>query len=185
MRRTSFLATAWGALLTVACHGKPVPGSECRVPTRVACLGPNEAVVCEAGRWSDLRCGGAKGCTRRDDSDGDDCDDTIASIADPCPLDSLSDYACTADRAEALVCDGARFRIWRNCRGARHCEVAPDSTLRCDTTLGQAGDPCETKGAYACSLDRLSMLACDGRQLFAAAACRGPDACAFDADSHK
>jgi hypothetical protein len=163
-------------VLLGACHAKPRPGAACKQSGELACVAGARALACQSGFWTELPCRGAKGCVP---GANDDCDDTIAAEDDPCPREAPPDYACTADRSTALVCDAGRFRLWRRCRGARHCEVNA-GRLHCDTSVGDVGDRCETVGAYACSVDRQSMLTCDGRALVTASSCRGPEGCNFD-----
>jgi hypothetical protein len=124
-----------------------------------------------------VSCKGAKGCAP---SGGEDeCDDTIASDGDSCPRSPPLDYACSTDHATALVCKDGRFGLWRRCRGPQGCRVVDGRNVHCDTSLGEADDPCEHAGTFACSVDGKTMLACDGKTLIPASSCRGPKACFF------
>jgi hypothetical protein len=152
---------------------------------------PNSAAAAQtspARTWKSVSCRGAKGCARAGDED--ECDDTVASAGDPCPRNPPLDYACSMDHSTALVCKDGRFDLWRRCRGPEGCGVVDGRNVRCDTSLGEADDPCEHAGTFSCSVDGKTMLECDGRTLVAASSCRGPKACSFErgemgAEPHK
>ena len=130
-----------------------------------------------------MPCKGQRGCVRRGDSNK--CDDTVAAKGDRCPRTPPLDYACTADHARALVCDEGAFALWRDCRGPEGCQVVDGRNVRCDTSLGQPGNPCAQNGAYACSVDGATMLVCDGKAPGPASSCRGPEGCRTERDTHK
>lgn len=165
------------------CRRRPKAGDACRLPDQLACAAGDRALVCASGAWAEVPCRGARGCTRH--SDADECDDTIAADHDPCPRNPPLDYACTADRSKALVCEDGRFTLWRDCRGPDGCRVADGRNVQCDTTLGMAGDPCAQQGTYACSVDRQTMLVCDGSTLSPATTCRGPGGCQIHRDTRR
>jgi hypothetical protein len=190
---TPFAGRAAAAVLVMAaaCRSKPTPGSSCRVPDQLVCGGTDHALVCEpaptggggATAWLEVPCKGARGCAKS--GDVDECDDTVAQDGDPCPRNPPLDYACTQDRTKALVCKDGRFGLWRACRGPDACLVEGGRNVRCDTTLGEPGDPCGQQGTYACSVDHLWMLSCDGATLGPASSCRGPDGCRPQRSSRK
>jgi hypothetical protein len=130
-----------------------------------------------------MPCKGVAGCSTR--GDVAECDDTIAAAGDACPRDPPVDYACTPDRAQALVCDAGRFVLWRWCRGPDRCQIEGGRNVRCDTTLGEPSDPCGQAWTYSCSADRALVLACDGASLQAASSCRGPGGCSVERESRK
>jgi hypothetical protein len=173
------------AVLAVAsaCRSRPAPGDKCRVPNQLVCAAGDRALVCDSGTWLEVPCKGTGGCARRHDVE--ECDDTLAAVADPCPRDPARDYACAADHAKALVCKEGRFGLWRECRGPDGCRILDGRNLRCDTTLGEPGDPCERPGTFACSADRRTMLVCDGSVLLPASSCRGPEGCRIEQGNHK
>jgi hypothetical protein len=178
------------ALVAVAaCREKPSAGAACRVPDQLVCAGRDRALVCEPAAagggtvWLEVPCKGARGCARK--GDVDDCDDTLAAMGDACPRNPPLDYACTAERTQALVCKEGRFGLWRACRGPESCQVEGGRNVRCDTTLGEPGDPCAQQGTYACSTDAKSMLLCDGAALAPASSCRGVDGCRIQRESRK
>ncbi len=186
------LAAALVACAVSACRDRPAPGGKCRVPDQLVCGGVDRALLCEPGPgsapgaatlWTEVPCKGAQGCAHRGDTD--ECDDTVATEGDACPRNPPLDYACTADGARALVCKDGRYSLWRACRGPDGCQVEGGRNVRCDTTLGQPGDPCAQQGTYACAADGKAMLLCDGSTLAAASSCRGPDGCRIQKDTRK
>jgi hypothetical protein len=190
---------AWAAAAVVlvgavaACRDKPAAGGACRVLDQLVCAAGDRALVCEASAaaggasgtsaWVAVPCRGSRGCARRGDTD--ECDDTVAAGGDACPRNPPLDYACTADKAQALVCKEGRFGLWRACRGPDGCQVEGGRNVRCDTTLGEVGDPCAQQGTYACATDGKAMLLCDGSVLAPASSCRGPEGCHIQRDSRK
>ena len=165
---------AWGvvaACAMTACRDRPAAGGKCRVPQQLVCGAPDRALLCEPARggttaWVAVPCKGAQGCSHKGDTD--ECDDTVAAEGDACPQDPPLDYACTADKARALVCKDGRYALWRACRGPDACQIEGGRNVRCDTTLGEPGDPCAQQGTYACSSDARAMLLCDGSSLTSA-----------------
>jgi hypothetical protein len=153
------------------------------VADQIVCTQSSSALVCDSAKWTQIPCKGARGCAHR--GDADDCDDTVAAVDDRCPRNPPLDYACTGDRAQALVCKDGVFALWRACRGPDGCQVVDGRNIHCDTSLGEPGDPCAQLGTYACSVDRKTMLSCDGNALATASSCRGPDGCHMQRDTRK
>ncbi len=168
-------------VLAPACRQRPTAGAQCKVQNQLACGGDDRAMVCESGTWVEVPCRGPHGCARHGDSD--ECDDTVATSGDPCPRAPPLDYACTADRSAALACKEGRFALWRACRGPDRCEIVDGRNLRCDTTLGESGDPCEKQGTYSCAVDRKARLECNGTALAPVSSCRGPEGCRIQHDA--
>jgi hypothetical protein len=166
---------AWLWPMLGGCHTRPAAGTACATADQLVCTAAATALVCDSAAWLPVPCKGAHGCARR--SDGDECDDTIASLGDRCPRNPPLDYACTADRTKALVCKDGVFGLWRNCRGPEGCQIVDGRNIHCDTSLGEPGDPCAQQGTYACSVDKKTMLVCDGNALSPASSCRGPEGC--------
>jgi hypothetical protein len=188
-------------LVATGCHARPAQGEKCRVADQLVCSSRTSALVCDSSpnggavasaassqappapegpsrTWTPVTCKGAKGCAPAGGED--ECDDTLASPGDPCPRNPPLDYACATDLATALVCKDGRFYLWRRCRGPQGCQVVDGRNVHCDTSLGEADDPCEHAGTFACSVDGKTMLECDGKTLVAASSCRGPKACFFE-----
>jgi hypothetical protein len=185
--RRAALALAAAAVVQVSgCRDRPAAGGKCRLVDQLVCAGTDRALVCQAGSggtaWVEVLCKGSQGCSRR--ADVDECDDTVATRDDACPRNPPLDYACSPDHAEALVCKEGRFTLWRACRGSEGCQV-DGRNVRCDTTLGEPGDPCAQQGTYACSADARTMLQCDGAVLAPASSCRGPLGCRVDRATRK
>ena len=184
-------ACVLAAVLTIvpACREKPAAGGTCALPDQLVCGGADHALLCEpapsggATAWREIPCKGAKGCSRSNVAD--ECDDTLAREGDPCPPSPPLDYACTADRARALFCKDGRYALWRACRGPDACRVEDGRNVRCDTTLGEPGDPCGQQGTYACSSDSKAMLLCDGSAVVLASSCRGPEGCHIQRETRK
>ncbi len=166
-----------------SCRAKPAAGGKCEPGAAVVCRGSDRALFCQSGAWAEVPCKGPTGCARHGGSS--DCDDTTAAEGDPCPRDPPVDYACTADRSEALVCEEGRFAPWRRCRGPDACRVEGGRNVHCDTTLGEPGDPCAQAGMYACSSDKTLMLVCGGKTLVPASSCRGAGGCSVQRESRK
>jgi hypothetical protein len=194
-RAAACAVAAAAALCVAACRDKPAPGRACRVLDQLVCASGDRALLCEptgAARaggasgtttWEEVPCKGARGCSRK--GDVDECDDTIAAEGDVCPSNPPLDYACTVDRKNALVCKDGLYGLWRSCRGPDGCQVEGGRNVRCDTTLGEVGDPCAQQGTYACSTDARSMLLCDGSVLGPASSCRGPGGCRVQRETRK
>jgi hypothetical protein len=180
---TVALRTAIALSVAIGCGHRPAPGGTCRVPDQVACDGTDHAFFCESNAWVMVPCHGQGGCARQGTID--ECDDTVATEGERCPHTPPVDYACTADRAKALVCKDGRFALWRACRGPEGCQVVGGRNVRCDTTLGEPDDPCAAQGTYSCSADRKGMLLCDGSKLAAVSSCRGPAGCRVERELHK
>jgi hypothetical protein len=193
-----------------ACHARPAAGEKCPVNGQLVCAAADRALVCDSNAWVPVPCKGPRGCGRPAGAGAiEQCDDTLGAQGERCPSGPPLDYACTGDHADALVCREGRFDLWRHCRGPRGCEVGPavggsgvrsadashdvadgagvadGRSVRCDTSAGAPGDPCERRGSYACSTDAKTMLVCTGASLVAASSCRGPDGCHVDAATSK
>ena len=69
-------------------------------------------------------------------------------------------YACSADRATVLVCNAVRWGVTSACRGERGCSVDDGGKVACDDCAALVGDPCDTEGQLACSVDGNVELVC-------------------------
>src|SRR5580700_2450499 len=119
------LPSRWIAVsVATACHRKPAAGEKCALPGQLVCSAGDRALVCDSNTWAPVPCRGPRGCARPEAAGSlEQCDDTLGVEGEPCPNSPPLDYACTEDRAEALVCRDGRFALWRRCRGPRGCEV--------------------------------------------------------------
>jgi hypothetical protein len=69
-------------------------------------------------------------------------------------------YACSADRASVLACNAGRWSIASTCRGEGGCSVDDGGKVACDDRVALVGDPCDTEGQLACSVDGKTELVC-------------------------
>lgn len=168
MTRSTPRALAWAvALVAVVGLGgcKPKPGAACKGSGHAQCNGKQTALVCDDGTWHELACRGPAGCAEL--SSRVTCDQDEAHVDDLC-LDEGSP-ACSADRKQVLQCKGKRFVFDVNCLGPKGCS-ASGSTVECDTSLAQIGDPCGE--GSACALDGKSLLRCQGGKWAVEKACK-------------
>jgi hypothetical protein len=77
------LATGWLWPMLGGCRTRPAAGAVCVSADQLVCAGAATALVCDSAAWQKVPCRGARGCAHR--GDGDECDDTIASLGDRCP----------------------------------------------------------------------------------------------------
>ncbi len=166
-----------GPIVIVGCHRHAALGVACNRPDALVCTAPDRALVCRAATFWEIACGGPRGCQ----AETGVCDTSVGVSGDTCPVGTAS-FACTADRASALVCDSGHFKLWRACRGPLHCSASDDAGVQCDTSLGQIGDSCARANSEVCSIDGRTLLRCDGQTLKPASSCRGPDACRVHRD---
>jgi hypothetical protein len=169
---------AWVKIDLAPVVATPAAGDACEASMQ-GCADSSHGLFCAAGKVTSVPCRGEGGC--RLGADGARCDDTLAQAGEPCVPAPSETYACSVDRADALVCSGGTFAMWRHCRGPKRCALTK-GTVDCDTTAGQAGDPCDAAGGggVACSVDHASMLRCEHGTLAPAGACRGPKGCTLD-----
>lgn len=82
-------------------------------------------VVCRAGKFvGATSCKGKNGCRVSGDKAGGfkvDCDDSIASVGDPCEHDGH--YACTPDERSMVKCVNKKFVQDDKCRAKDKCSV--------------------------------------------------------------
>lgn len=193
-----------GKLAATACHGPKgctqhgramdcdsslsVAGEGCEDNENLACALDKKAVLeCTNHVWAaSATCKGAKGCTAK----GDElfCDHTYADNADACRHEGQ--YACTADKAAILKCDGTAMHPITTCRGPKGCtfEEHPERQLTefsCDDSMAAEGDPCDSDDVHACGMDKKSILVCKDKKFASLKACPGPRGCVVDAIAHK
>jgi hypothetical protein len=126
-------------------------------------------------------CKGTGGCTIKDTSIT--CDNDTSDLGDPCHF--LGDYACTSDKGLVLRCDDHKMTPLNTCRGPKQCRVfeLPQEKkvqFACDDSLAMEGDPCDTLGEQACSLDKKSIFTCKGNKFTAKQPCSGPNGCTYE-----
>jgi hypothetical protein len=99
----------------------------------------------------------------------------VTNIGESCRSD-----ACSIDGKEWLKCDQGVLVHHQRCDGPTHCSRNdhPSGTdIRCDMTIGTAGELCIEDGSLACTTDRQSVLTCQAGRLQPRSACRGPRGC--------
>ena len=125
-----------------------------------ACKDNNTALACNDGKFIEVPCKGAKGCTIANDTL--DCDLSGNQVGDICAKDQEGEAQCAADGKSYLVCKSGKFAV-TPCRGPGGCKY-DGKTSKCDNAVGQEGDGCEGD-SYVCSVDGKALLKCDGKNL--------------------
>ena len=132
------------ALLHSGCSTQPKAGEACAADSQPLCDTKTTVLRCEEGKLRSHAC--AAGCN------GTVCDSTQAAAGEFCDFLQLEGRCRAADTHATLDCDGgcqnavATFcerSVLRElaCRGPRGCR-STSKTFSCDTSLGNAGDPC-------------------------------------------
>ncbi len=116
-------------------------------------------------------CGGEKGCYWTGNSIR--CDTDAATAGDVC--DTEDDVACSIDKRFALKCTGGKYTPFDTCKGDDGCKIDA-SHVRCDTTLGDVGDPC-TGDEPTCESGKRNLLVCQGNKYAVKDSC--DPACSF------
>lgn len=144
---------------------KPRAGDRCGVADVTCDDDGRGALACVGGVRARVACDGRAGCRAT-------CDQSIARAGDAC----VGGEACTPDAQEHLRCESGRFVSVGRCGGPAGCVVERGS-IACDTSRGEAGDPCREAGARACARDARAVLECRDGRLAMRATCRGPRGC--------
>jgi hypothetical protein len=167
MRPAPYALLALGLALS-ACKKPAAPGHPCSNEGEALCQGTGHLLICQTGAWSDVVCGGPKGCTSTDGAIT--CDESVGREGEACSQ-GKPHYACSADGPNRLVCSAGHWKLANTCRGPKGCE-ARSSLVACDDSIAQAGDPCLKEGDSACSTDGKAILTCKGGSFGQATACR-------------
>jgi hypothetical protein len=133
--------------------------------------GPDKVSVvrCKGKHWRLAgKCPGPKGCTSHGQKVS--CDDSIADVGMPCAIEGSA--ACSGDKSMLLKCKNGAMIEETKCRGAKACDVS-DGTPRCDTSVAQAGDPCNTDDDAACAADGKQLLRCRSHVMVSMQTCKG------------
>ena len=154
----------------LACKKPVAPGQPCSNEGEALCQSTTQLLACRSGAWSEVNCGGPKGCSTSEGAIT--CDESIGREGEPCSQGERAHYACSADGPNRLVCAAGRWKLGSTCRGPKGCE-AHSSLVACDDSIAQAGDPCVNEGDSACSVDGKAVLACKGGVFGPATTCRG------------
>ncbi len=124
-------------------------------------------VSCRDGKVEREECDGPKGCTPRTEATMS-CDRAL-KVGTPCSVDG--DW-CSDDRTDWLQCEQNKMVAIAKCRGPKGCRASSPSfetTIECDVSVAERGDPCVGK-VTGCSSDGTAVLECKDRR-FEATAC--------------
>ena len=164
-------------------NGIAAVGDGCNTPDDAACsLDYKAALLCKSGAFAVAEtCKGPGAC--KVSGDTITCDNDVSDPGDLCR--TPGDYACTADRGSVLRCDRGKMGILNTCRGPKACAIvnhAAENKVEfvCDDSLALEGDPCDTNGEEACSMDKKSILVCAANKFGKPKACNGPTGCVYD-----
>jgi hypothetical protein len=158
-------------------------GDGCNTPDDAACsLDSKSALLCKQGVFAVAEtCKGPGACKVAGDTIT--CDNDVSDPGDPCR--TPGDYACTTDRGMVLRCDSGKMASLNTCRGPKSCSIVNHPAENkvefvCDDSLAQPGDPCDTNGEEACTMDKKSILVCDKNTFQNPKPCGGPTGCSYD-----
>ena len=125
---------------------------------------------CVDGKMAvEAACGGPDGCKVDGASSLFRCDQSVATAGDLCSDQGKS--ACSPDHAAMLTCKADAFATDLLCKGPQGCHIE-GTTVLCDMSLADVGDPCTQEGTYACTTDHKRALQCKGGRLSASRSCK-------------
>ncbi|HXK19820.1 MAG TPA: hypothetical protein VNG33_18545, partial [Polyangiaceae bacterium] len=153
-------------------RSKAAAGDTCDGDWAACSADGKQFLECKASKLSvTATCSGKLGCFQM----GKDlrCDQSQASVGDICSGERAS---CSADRKEMLTCHGTQFALDVPCRGPQGCADDAGNRIKCDQSLGLAGDKCDGSGG-ACELGGKRLLECKSGKLEATNFCRGKQGC--------
>jgi hypothetical protein len=150
---------------------KPVAlGQPCSNEGEAVCQSATRLLTCLTGTWSEVTCGGPKGCSSSEEG-AVTCDESVGREGEACSQGG-SHFACSADGPSRLACSAGRWKLASTCRGPKGCEPR-SSLVACDDSIAQAGDPCLKEGDVACSVDGKAVLTCKAGTFGPSTTCRG------------
>lgn len=177
---TSLLAVLSPAL--AGCSKKvPDAGAKCEKEGDVVCKDKKNALLCAGGAWQPTACRAITGCMSMGAAASDSCNNQDKyELGEPCVAD---DPKCKADGKGVMECKDNKWALVQKCAGMLGCVVNAEG-WKCDMSTGDLGDPCmeSSKDTYACSVDKKSMLRCDGTKMLAHATCPGQNGCRKQGD---
>lgn len=164
-------------LLLAAC--KSSPGDKC-IGVRTECYDERTQLVCQAGAFSLEPCKGPGGCKKA--GEGTTCDVRGNADGDSCVTALDEKSWCSVDDKEVITCTKGSFRRVP-CYAEKGCEYTGGVAL-CREKAGffaPPGAPCveAQKGLVGCSIDRKSLVRCDGGKIVAVESCAGKGACSM------
>ncbi len=159
------------------CCKPPKAGDACKTDNEERCVDATNALVCHAKKYEPMKCEGPKGCIKQGTES--DCDESVGSEGARCNVDGKS--SCSVDHKAMLLCTANQWKVASNCRGPEACKIN-GTTITCDASLSQAGDPCEAtnEGKSVCQIDGKAMLACKGGSFQITNQCLGAKGCRVD-----
>ena len=132
------------------------------------------ALVCRDGHFALWRyCKAANGCQLLNDKI--DCDNTLGDPGDPCG--TTGSFVCNLEHSALLMCRDERLALVSTCRGPKGCYLLADRKNHCDDSEALMGDPCDTQGEVACSMDRKTELVCRDGAYVKKYDCKRKDGC--------
>ena len=171
MKREVFLTAALA--LAMAMGGcKPKAGGSCKIETKEVCVEDKKALACHDGKWEEMSCKGADGCSKNGGEHV--CDQSVTDEKEVCNL--VDDFVCSPDKKSMLQCTKNRWTVVQSCLGERSC-VMEKKKVTCDNSIANAGDTCREEEDYACSSDKKAALACRKNVFVQASLCKGAKGC--------
>jgi hypothetical protein len=163
-------------------------GDGCNTPDDAACrLDYKAGLLCKGGTFALAEtCKGPGACKIA--GDAITCDNDVSDPGDPCR--TAGDYACTSDRGLVLRCEGGKMTPLNTCRGPKACSIVNhpvDNSVEfmCDDSIAIVGDPCDTNGEEACTIDKKSIVVCVANKFANPKACGGPAGCSYEEKSDR
>jgi hypothetical protein len=132
-------------------------GEPCTEEGHSACAGKGKQMVkCAKKHWVLVNaCNGQHGCVSN--AFETNCDRGTLEAGESCEGEDT--YSCTPDKKDLLVCKGKKMILSGHCRGMHACRQLGDK-IECNQEIAELGDPCESEGKPACSVDKKSRLTC-------------------------
>lgn len=136
------------------------PGKDPKKKSYTCSVDKKSALVCKDAKWTAIeQCLGKNGC----DSDlfNVNCDGPVAKAGAYCEYEGKPDYACSPDGKAEVVCTAQGWTVAKQCRGAEGC-TSSILGIKCDTSVMDPGEKCDSEGSAACSTDGKTILECKG-----------------------
>lgn len=95
--------------------------------------------------------------------------------ADGKSCDADKDSVLCTDPQTRMACEGGKWHA-ETCLGPGGCSVT-GSFVKCDASLSNEGTACDKEGNLSCTLDKKTMLKCQGSKWAPAQRCLGPSGC--------
>ena len=178
-RSLLFVCLVGGATAGLLGGCKPKAGAGCKIETKEVCVDQKAALVCHDGKWEDMTCRGAAGCSKVGGEFS--CDQTVAEDKDVCNL--ANDYVCSSDKKGMLECTKNHWTFVQSCLGERNCAMEAKK-VTCDNSIANTGDACREEDDYACSPDKKTALVCRSQKFVIASNCKGKNACRVTGDKN-